>query len=311
MTGPRRPIPSWQAELVLLGITFIWGGTFAAVKGAVTSLSPFLFTGLRFTLALLVMALLWRGSFHRWERYAVRHGLLLGFLLAGGFVLQTLGLLYTTASRSAFITGTTVALVPFFQLLLQRRPVLLWEWIGAAVTLGGLWQLSAPGTAALWNLGDLLTMASTLFWGIYIVLLDSYTRTASPALGYSLRLTFLQFAVTAAMGFAAQLLAHLAGLSLPGDHSWWSSPRVWVALAYTTLLASLLAMLLQTHYQRYTTPVRATLIYALEPVFAALIAWGILGERLSSGELVGAGLILSGTALAQLPRLRRAHFLQQ
>ncbi|MCS7176042.1 MAG: DMT family transporter [Candidatus Kapabacteria bacterium] len=299
-----QSVPAWKAELVLLGITFIWAGTFVVVKGVIAHISPFLFTGLRFLVATIGLLILWHGSFHRWEATALRHGGILGILLAGGFLLQTAGLLYTTASRSAFITGTTLALVPGFQLLFQRRRISGWEWLGAGVTLIGLWQLTAPNLKG-WNLGDALTILSTLFWGLYIVALDSFTRSGSSSLGYSLRLTFVQLAVTALAGFAAYGIAAAAGSpSFPLQPDWSFFPALLLALAYTAFLASLTAMLLQTHYQRYTTPFRATLIYALEPLIASVIAWIALSEHFTVRELFGAALILVGTGLAQLPRVR-------
>lgn len=298
---PRTP-SRWYAEGVLLLITLIWGGTFAAVKGALELVSPFLFTGIRFLAATVIMGLIWRGSFHRWEPRVLQYGLILGALLAGGFLLQTLGLVYTSASRSAFITGTTVVLVPLLQWLFQRRATTALEWFAAAVALIGLWQLSNPRFES-WNPGDVLTAASTLFWAAYIVALDGFTKAMPGTLSHSARLTILQFAVTAAAGFFTYGLTALMGLSTPEPSLSWQ-PKVIVALAYTTILASVLAMLLQTHYQRYTTPVRATFIYALEPVFASIIAWIVLQERLSPSELFGAGLIVSGSLLAQLPRRR-------
>lgn len=301
------PARRWHAELILLGITLIWGGTFALVKGALALIPPFLFTALRFLLALLVLLLLWRGSFHRWEPRTVRAGAMLGILLAGGFLLQTLGLLFTTASRSAFITGATVVVVPLLQLLLQRRQVLFWEWLGAVTALFGLWQLSSPHLSGL-NIGDALTAVSTLCWAFYIVALDALTRPLLGSLGSSVQLTLLQFAVTAGGAF----LAH--GLTAPlfsFSAAWWESPIVWLALGYSAILASVVATLAQTHYQRYTTPVRATLIYALEPVFAAAIAAIVLGERLAPHELLGAVVLLCGVALSQLPRMRLSGVFQR
>ncbi len=303
------PVRRWHAELILLGITLIWGGTFALVKGALALIPPFLFTGIRFLVALVLVLLLWRGSFHRWEPQTFRAGLVLGMLLAGGFLLQTLGLLFTTASRSAFITGATVVLVPVVQLLLQHRRVFLWEWLGAITALFGLWQLSSPHVMG-WNLGDVLTALSTLCWAFYIVVLDMQTRRLFGTLGSSVQLTVLQFAVTAAGAFLAHgLTAPVIEFSPP--EAWWRSPTVWLALGYTAVLASVVATLAQTHYQRYTTPVRATLIYALEPVFATAIAGLILQEHLLPHEVLGAAVILLGVVLAQFPRVRLSEALQR
>ncbi len=299
-------VPRWQAELILLGVTLIWGGTFALVKGALSAIPPFLFTGIRFLLALVVLFLLRRDAFHRWERQILRAGLLLGGLLAGGFLLQVLGLLFTSASRSAFITGATVVLVPAMQLLVQRRRVLLTEWLGAATALLGLWQLTNP-RFGVWNLGDVLTAASTLFWALYVVALDMLTRPLLGTVGASVQLTSLQFATTAVAAFLAHVFTQPLELFSPPLPSWWTMPSIWIALGYTAVLASVVATLAQTHYQRYTTPARAALIYTLEPVFATAIAALVLQERLQLHEAFGAAIIFLGILLAQLPRLRFSH----
>ncbi len=287
----------WRAELILVGITLIWGGTFPVMKVAVTAVSPFLFTGLRFLLALIVLAVLWRGSFHRWQPQTLHYGLLLGVLLAGGFLLQTVGLLFTTASRSAFITSATVVLVPLLQFFAQRRRVAVAEWIGAAVALLGLWQLTNPQFGP-WNTGDILTSLSTLFWASYIVALDTVTRAAAATFSVSVQLSFLQFAVVACAGIAAHSLISFPSPTHVSSTAWLSAPVVG-ALLYTSVLASVVAMVAQTHYQRYTTPVRATLLYSLEPLFATLLSWVLLEERLRVSEAIGGGLILLGIGLAQ------------
>jgi len=294
----------WRAELLLGGITALWGGTFALVKLALQAVPPFLFMGMRFTVALGILLVVWRSAFHRFRAEELRYGSVLGLCFAAGFVLQTVGLLFTSASKSAFITGATLLVIPVMQWAVQRRQPTLWQWAGVGLALVGLWYLTAPSLEG-WNVGDVLTMASTLFWALYVVLLDEFTRHSPPVLGRTLRLTALQFAVSAAVGGAAHLLCTAMGVKALAFAPDFGHPHLWVALAYTAVLASVVATVVQTHVQRYTTPVKAALIYALEPVFASVLAWALLGELLAQRELLGAALLLASIGVAEFSRVQK------
>jgi drug/metabolite transporter (DMT)-like permease len=271
---------------MLLLATALWGTSFVAVKSALADATPFAFLAVRFTLATLALA---PGTRFR-PRPAGRElsgGVLLGALVAVGFIAQTAGLVITTPSRSAFIVAVSSVLAPVIALaLLGERP----GWLtGAALALAtlGIYLLTAPDAGGL-NRGDLLTLVCAACFGGQIVAVTELTRHYDAR-----RLVFFQVAATAAVAaVAAALFEH--------PHIRWT-PGFIAALAYTVLFASTICFLLQMHAQRAMSAARAALIFCFEPLFAALTSWLILGERLSLLQWGGGTLILVGMVLAELP----------
>jgi len=282
---PRADSPA-LADGVLVVVTAIWGASFVVVQDAVRLADPFTFLVLRFILGGAVLTVRdWRGLR---DRKLLRAGVGLGVLLFVGFVTQTMGLQFTTPSRSGFLTGLSVLLVPFVGLLLFRRwpspPVLL----GVALAVAGLWFLtgglsSAGGQTAK---GDLLTIACAIAFAFYIVLLEPAARVHR-----STPLVAVQLWVVA-------LLSALALPFVPRHLE--ATPAFWWAVLYTGVMSTAVCLLAQAWAQARTTAVRAALIFALEPVFAAL--WSVLvgRERLGSRELAGGTLIVLGIVAAEL-----------
>jgi drug/metabolite transporter (DMT)-like permease len=244
-------------------------------------------TALRFSLAaLLLFPFLFRGS-KKIDRGVFRSGFTLGILIFLGFILQTVGLAYTTASKSAFITSMMVVFTPLFQFALLRRWPRPENLIGVTIVSAGLWFLTQPTGGAL-NRGDLLTLLSAVVFSLYIVSLDSVSRKHDP-----FHLTFAQAVAPAVYSWIA-----LFFIERPFFHP---TAAAFSTLGYTALLATIGAGYLQTRYQRDTTPTRAALIFALEPVWAAMLGFFFLQERLGLSGLIGGGLIIVGILFSELP----------
>jgi drug/metabolite transporter (DMT)-like permease len=277
------------ADLALLGITLIWGATFVIVKEALESVSTLLFLALRFSLAAAVLALLFgpRLLSERPSRDTLRAAAIVGVFLFLGYLFQTLGLRRTTPARSAFLTGLAVVLVPLYASMADRRLPSPSIWAGAGTAAAGLYLLAAP--EGRWDLGrgEWLTLACAAAFGLHILLLGKL----SPKTGVA-SLAFGQVAVTAALALMAFPWAEPPLLR-------WSGPLV-LAVAVTGLLATALAFSVQTWAQRFTPPAHAALIFAMEPVFAAITSYLTLGESLGTQGWAGAGLILAGILLAEL-----------
>ena len=148
---------SRKAELILLSITLIWGGTFAVVKFALNDASPLTFLALRFGAASLIFPLIYRNNYFSMDRETFMGGLFLGVLLMIGFAFQTVGLKYTTASKSAFITGLLVAFTPIAQAVIEKRMPTRGSLIGVTFVAIGLFLLTSPGGQGF-NIGDVLTL---------------------------------------------------------------------------------------------------------------------------------------------------------
>lgn len=285
------------ADLALAGITFIWGSTFVVVKQALDSASTVLFLALRFTLASVVLVILFRRRLAAEpDRAALaRAGTAVGGLLFLGYLLQTLGLRLTTPAKSGLITGFSVVLVPVFgALLFGERPG--WNvWGGVALATGGLYLLTAP--AGGWDLaaGDLLTLGCAVAFGLHILLLGRYSRTVGAA-----ALSTAQVVVAAVLSAASFGWAETPFLR-------WTAPLA-AAIVVTALLATALAFSVQTWAQRFTPPSHVALILTLEPVFAWLTSYAVLGETLGARGGLGAGLILAGILVSEVKPFRgRVH----
>jgi len=282
-TSPRR------ADLVLALATLLWGLSFIVVKEALASSTPLAFTAIRFTLAALVLTP-FTNLRPPYRRAELRAGVLLGGLLAIGFASQTVGLVYTTPSRSAFIVASSSVLAPVLAFLVVReRPRL---WVVAALGLAGvgMYLLTAPDAGGL-NRGDAWTLVTALSFGGQIVAVAHLSQQHDP-----LRLVWMETVVTAAG-------ATLAALSVEHVGVHWS-PALAGALGYSAVLATAVALVWQMHAQRAMSSARAALIFCAEPVFAALASWVWLGERLSALQWTGGGLILAGMVLADLSPAR-------
>ncbi len=280
-----------QADLTLLLATFLWGTTFVAVKSALAFATPLAFLTVRFGIATLLLTPGTRFAPRPTGR-ELRGGLLLGALVALGFISQTAGLVITTASRSAFIVAISSVLAPVIALaLLGQRPG--WHTAAAlALATLGIYLLTAPDAGGL-NRGDLLTLVCAACFGGQIVAVTALSRVYDAR-----RLVWFQVAGTAVVSAGALLLLEQPRIQ-------WSGAFL-AALAYSVLFASTICFLLQMSAQRHMTAARAALIFCFEPLFAALTSWLLLGERLAPLQWLGGGLIVLGMIAADLPASRAA-----
>lgn len=292
---PPAAARSLRAHLLLLAVVCIWGSTFVVVKSALADISPLLFNLIRMSLAFACLLLIYRGHLGRINRHAIFSGAIIGFCLAMGYQFQTAGLRLTTPSKSAFITGMVVVLVPLLCAIPRLRPrgssAPSWNaWCGALVAFIGIVLLTTPPGAAFdfraINLGDVLTFGCALGFSLHVLALAHLAP----------RFPFEQLAILQ-IGFCAAFMA----VSMPLlEHPWvrWS-PRLLVALLITAVLATAVAFAVQSWAQRYLPATHTALILALEPVFAWITSFLVLGERLSRRSASGALLILAGIMLTE------------
>jgi drug/metabolite transporter (DMT)-like permease len=268
--------------LTLVGITVIWGTTFAIVKDSLQHIPVALFLALRFSLA--AACFVWV----RFDSRALRPALWLGLLAFVGFATQTIGIEVTTASNAAFITGLSVVLTPLVGALVWKQAVAPRLYAAALVaTVGlGLLTIGEAGFAGI-SSGDLWVLLTAISYAIYIVYLGEVAGRAS-----AMALAGLQLLPMA-------LLAWLWALPHVG-----ALPQVplstYAAIAYLAVIATALVGVLQTYAQRVVNAPLAALVFALEPVFAALFAAWWLGERLPASGWFGGVLVVLAMILSQL-----------
>ena len=280
-------------EALLFITAAIWGTGFVAQRLGMVSLGPFSYNAARFMLgsAVLLPVLAARRVAPAALKAALGPGLIAGSILAVAAGLQQAGLLYTSAGKAGFITGLYVVLVPIAALVLGRATPSR-TWVGAALAFGGLYVLSFASIAGV-NAGDLLVLASSVFWTAHILALDRWASRVEP-----LALACVQFAVCSAwcwlgaFAFESPSAADFVSGAAP--------------IAYGGVLSIGVAYTLQAVAQSKAHPARAAIIMALESPFAALSGALFLGERMSPGEAAGCAMMLAGTFVAQWPARKKA-----
>ena len=305
-----------RAYLLMTFVVAVWGSTFVLIKGALTDSTPAAFNLIRMTLAFALLAVAYHRYWHTLRRTHILSGAVVGLCLAAGYQFQTIGLVRTTPSKSAFITGLVVVLVPLFSIAPSLRPpgahAPRWNaFLGAALAFIGILFLTAPpagsGSSSNFasllpdlssiNLGDILTFGCSIGFAFHCI-----------ALGHvSPRIPFQPLAILQ-VGFCALFMAiSLPLIEHPHIHF---TVRLITALVIAAALATAAAFSIQSWAQSILPSTHTALLLTLEPVFAWITSYFITGERLGLVPAAGAILILSGIAITELvpqPHVPSAH----
>jgi drug/metabolite transporter (DMT)-like permease len=309
-----------RAYILMLFVVAVWGSTFVLIKGALADATPAAFNLVRMSLAFGLLAVAYHRSWRGIRKGDLAAGAVVGFFLAAGYQFQTIGLVRTTPSKSAFITGLVVVLVPLFSAIPalrapDARPPRWNAYTGAALAFVGILLLTAPaamqtqghtaldGIAALLpdfssiNLGDVLTFGCSIGFAFHCIALSH----VSPRIPFQ-PLALLQ------VGFCAVFMAiSLPMIEHPQIHF---TPRLLIALGIASALATAAAFSIQSWAQAILPSTHIALLLTMEPVFAWITSFLFTGERLGLRPGVGALLILAGIALTELvpqPRVPTAH----
>ena len=278
-----------KADLALIFVTIIWGSTFAIVKKALAQVSPILFITLRLWIATALTVALMPGALRNMSLETFRRGSILASLLLGGFIFQTVGLRVTTASKSAFITSLSVLLVPILGFVLFRHSPRLQTLAGVVVATVGLGLLTLETLEFKFGTGDTLTLLCAVVFALHILFIGRY----SPISDFR-QLVILQMAVSAVVG----------SLAMPMLETPFLVPDVpfTLYLFITGVLATAFGFYVQNRAQQFTTANRTALIFSLEPLFAALFSYLLLGQTLSPKEWLGGGLVIAGILISEIRR---------
>jgi drug/metabolite transporter (DMT)-like permease len=291
----KRPL---FADALLVLITGVWGLTFVTIHDALAHADAFSWLALRFAVGAAVAAAVARRRLL--DRSTARGGAVLAVFLFTGFVLQTKGLALTTPSRSAFITGMSVVLVPGVSFVLFRRPPKVSSLVGVAFAAAGLYLLTGFGRTELSPAvlaGDLFTGGCAVAFAVHISLTERYASNHPAMALVAIQLALVSVASAACIPF------------VPHHVEW--TPGFIAAFLFCGVVASALALGVQTWAQARTTAVRAALVFSLEPVFAAAYSVARGREVLGVRELWGGALIVFGIIVAEagavfVTRWRRA-----
>ena len=276
------------ADLSLLMVAIMWGGGFVVTKNALDHITPLMMMAIRFGFAAVILVLVFRKRLEVISKRDLWGGCLIGVFLFLGFTTQTIGLVYTTASKNAFITGTNVVMVPFLVMAITKRfPG--WHAITAAfLAVVGLALLTIEdGTLSSVNIGDWLTLICALCYAFQVVTIGILAPKGDAIALSVVQVTFCAFLFIIA-GIAFEPIP--ASISVEG----------WGAITYLVILSTVLCFVLQNVAQKYTPSSHAALILCLEGVFGAFFAYAFLNELLTKQMLIGCGLILLALIIAEL-----------
>ncbi|OQM47184.1 EamA family transporter [Anoxybacillus sp. UARK-01] len=288
----------WIADASLLAVTFIWGATFVVVQNAISFLEPLSFNAVRFWIAgicLLIWLLLFqRSSLQHFNRSLLYAGFWMGLWLFSGYALQTIGLLYTTSSKAGFITGLSVVLVPLFSFFFLKQKPTANAVFGSIIAAFGLYFLTMERAELSINQGDVFVFFCAVSFAMHIIITGKYSAHYP-----TLLLTIMQI-------FTVAVMCSIGAFLFEDAPNMWNGAilakrQVWTALLITSLFATAAAFLIQTNFQKYTTAARVALIFAMEPVFAAVTAYIGAGERLSVSSIIGCVGILCGMIVSEIP----------
>lgn len=276
----------FKAELLLFLTATIWAGTFPIVKISMVTVPPFYFVGIRFLIGAVLFSLIFFRKLNFTSPGILKAGMLLGFFQVLGFSTQTIGMIYTTASNSALITGITILIIPFAQYAVVKKKVQPENWIGVVIVLAGLYLLTQPEVSGL-NIGDLFTLICTFAWAFYIIYVDVYTNKYD-----ILTLIFLQlwFVVFTAGGMGL-LFEDLSAIKFTQNEL--------ISFLYMGVMATFVTTVLLNRFQKETTPIRASIIYTWEQPAAVMLSVLTIHEHFSPWQFVGGGIMVAGILFSE------------
>ncbi|WP_423064129.1 DMT family transporter [Candidiatus Paracoxiella cheracis] len=280
-----------NAIIALIGVTVIWGLTFPLIKNAVVDIDPSAFVALRMLMATLVMLPFVIHRFHKTTVFMLLGGLVVGVLSSAIYITQSIGLETTSSANSAFITASSVILVPFLSPLFGTGRPRFIDIVVALITLLGIFILTGASLSHL-TVGDYWTLGCALTYTLFIITLQRITQKSLDLF----LLVFYQilFAVPIPLAVSFYKHAHFV-----------LNESVIVAVLFCSIFATCFTFYIQNAFQKYTTVTKAALIYTFEPVFASIFAVYINGERITHYTEIGGLLVLIGFLCAEcLPRLK-------
>jgi len=295
---PRVPTrsPSLSHDLLLVLITMIWGGTFLVVKDAVKLSGPFIYLALCYSVGTLTLALIFRKHLLHITRSELISGAIIGLFLFAGYSLQTTGLQYTTVSKAGFITGLYVPLVPVFAFFVLRQRPALGAIVGVVLSLLGLTLLSINKEFNLaLGFGEMLILVGAFAFAMHIVCIGKFAPRAD-----AINLAIVQLALTSLLSFLIMPIVREPFIVPPLPF--------WGAVLFMGVVDIAFTFLTMNWVQQFISSTRATLIYALQPVWADLFGFLLASDKLSQLAWIGCGFILSGMLVGKIGFSRRHLF---
>lgn len=277
-----------RADLLLLSVAIAWGVTFLMVQDAISTTPVYSFLFFRFALASFLMFFIAYKYLSFINKKTIIYGVILGVFLFSAFATQTFGLSYTQSSIVAFITGLNVICVPFLAYFIFKDKIKKNVLLGSFVAVFGLYLLTMSGTLTF-EKGEFLTLICAVLFALQIIFTGKFSKEVNVFL-----LVLFQLIAVSLLSLIFSLLLEEKTFNIEYNYSFYK------AVIITAVFATVYAFLIQTYMQQFTTATKTAIIFAMEPVSAAIFAYVTVNELLSYTQVFGAILIVFATILAEL-----------
>lgn len=290
--GLGRKIPGWLGDVLLLITAIVWGGGFIGVVESLDTLTPFYMIATRFAIASILMLICFFKKFKTIEKSDLIPGIASGFFLFLGFAFQTIGAMYVSVGKLAFLTALNVIMVPFIVLLCFKEKIKNYNLISSFIAVVGFAFLNLSKEAGFsLGTGELLGIGCAIGFAGQIALLGHFASKRDP-----IKLAILQMLTCTILGVICAILFEVPPQAI--------TLEMMMPVAYLGIFSTFIAFLFQTVGQKYTSASRAAILLSMESVFGISLSVIILGEVVTIPMVIGASLIFAAVIIAEYMHAR-------
>lgn len=297
-----RNLPSVVCKLLIVIATVIWGFSFVVMKDVINEVTPAWLLGIRFVAAgLILLVVFWKRVKQTFSKESLIAGMVIGLLLIIAYITQTVGLVYISPGKNAFLTAVYCVIVPFVWWIVAKRRPTIFNILAAAVCIAGVGLISMNGSdtqnGALIGYGEILTLICAVFFALHIVAVSKYSEKHDVMV-----LTVYQFLWSGVFALVWALF-----FETPPKTDMLLSTDFLLSLGYLVIFASVVALALQNIAVAKIPPAQASVLLSLESVFGVVFSVLFYGEVLNTQLIVGFVLVFAGIMISEvLPQLRQS-----
>lgn len=288
----REKVPSWIGDLMLVITAIVWGGGFIGVSEALDTLSPFYMIAIRFSMASILMVIIFGKHFRQIKKQDLMPGIICGSMLFIGFAFQTIGAIYISVGKLAFLTALNVIMVPFLSAICFKEEIHKYNIVASVIAIIGFGFLNLSNESGIsFGIGEILGIMCAIGFAAQISVVGYYTRTYDP-----IKLSIMQMLTCSALGILCALIFEEPPKSI--------TMEMMIPVTYLGVCSTFIAFLFQTVGQKYTSSSRAAILLSMESVFGIILSVLILKEKVTFSMGIGAGLIFSAVIIAEYMHAR-------
>lgn len=275
----------YLGEILLFTTAIIWGSGFVFTAISLNYQTPYQILALRFFIGFIILSIVFFQRLKKIKPSTIKKGAILGAFLYVAFLLQTLGLQYTTPSKNAFITAINVVIVPFLALIIYKRKIDKFELFGAILAVIGVGFLSLQSSFSI-NIGDVLTLGCAFGFAFQIFYTMKYVQDEDPIL-----LTIVQLGIAGILGWIFVLIKGETTFSMELEGIF--------SILYLAIFSTTVAYVFQTIAQKFTNETKTAIILSTESFWGMVFSIIILHEVLTVRMAIGAVLILCAIIISE------------